>query len=203
MSVFYKSLSYWDNMKFKKRKRDFKRGKPCAVCGRKFSKDKMMVAHIIPVRELPEYDALYDTTNWEVRCIYCEHRLNREEALKNKRMVQRAKEIPSPSPYTVATYEVDIYVDYERTVQGIWDRAKAHLKMGKKHRKSTYLRLIENEVKKADRITLAKATARFVLRGNKGMPTLQDIYDMLEKDVETKMMFETNGKFKAEKGGGK
>jgi len=40
---------------------------------------EMMVAHIKPVTELSDYDALFDTTNWEVRCVYCERELNKEK----------------------------------------------------------------------------------------------------------------------------
>lgn len=44
---------------------------------------EMMVAHKVPVRDITDYEALFDTTNWEVRCIPCERRLNREEDLLN------------------------------------------------------------------------------------------------------------------------
>lgn len=79
MSVFYDSLDKKTALNFKYRKKIFKRNKPCAICGRKYPSAEMMVAHIKPVTELSDYDALFDTTNWEVRCVYCERKLNKEE----------------------------------------------------------------------------------------------------------------------------
>ena len=85
MSVFYQSLPYPVARAFKKRKQQFKKGKPCAVCGKIYPSDEMMVAHKTPVSKLPDWDALYDEKNWEVRCIYCEQRLNREgDIMKRK-----------------------------------------------------------------------------------------------------------------------
>lgn len=79
MSLFYESLPKKTAFAFKARKRAFKQNKPCAVCGKRYPSDEMMVAHIKPVSELSDYDALYDTSNWEVRCLYCERRLNKEK----------------------------------------------------------------------------------------------------------------------------
>lgn len=79
MSLFYESLSKKTAMAFKARKKAFKKNKPCAICGQKFAPEYMMVAHIKPVRELDDFDALYDTSNWEVRCIGCERELTRQE----------------------------------------------------------------------------------------------------------------------------
>ena len=76
MSAFYESLPYAVSRAFKERKKAFKRGKPCAICGMKYHQDDMMVAHKVPVTELSDADALLDESNWEVRCIYCERRLN-------------------------------------------------------------------------------------------------------------------------------
>lgn len=67
------------NGEFKLRKKAFKSGKPCAICGARKKPSKMMVAHKKPVRECTDYEALYDTSNWEVRCIDCEMKLNKEE----------------------------------------------------------------------------------------------------------------------------
>jgi len=41
-----------------------------------------MVAHIKPVSEIDDWTALYDQTNWEVRCIGCEQELNRQAQLE-------------------------------------------------------------------------------------------------------------------------
>lgn len=80
MSTFYQSLPYSVARDFKWRKKKFKRGKHCAICGKRYSPAEMMVAHIIPVAELTDWEALYDTSNWEVRCIYCEQEHNKKEA---------------------------------------------------------------------------------------------------------------------------
>lgn len=79
MSVFYDSLDRRTAFNFKYRKKLFKRNKPCAICGRMYPSAEMMVAHIRPVTELSDYDALFDTANWEVRCVYCERELNKEK----------------------------------------------------------------------------------------------------------------------------
>lgn len=79
LSNFYESLDYSTSRAFKLRKKRFKWGKPCAVCGKKYPLDEMMVAHKIPARELTDWEALYDESNWEVRCINCERRLNQQE----------------------------------------------------------------------------------------------------------------------------
>lgn len=80
MSLFYESLPKKTAFAFKARKKAFKKNKPCAICGRKHPSDEMMVAHIKPVSELSDFDALYDMSNWEVRCIYCERKMNKEKA---------------------------------------------------------------------------------------------------------------------------
>lgn len=199
MSVFYQSLSYWENLMFKRRKKAFKRGKPCAVCGKKYRSAEMMVAHIIPVRQLSDYDALYDTKNWEVRCIYCERRLNKEEAKPERkaRLKEHAKkELRTP---VIPRYELDIYTDYDELIQNLWNKAIAPMNMAKIHRRSSYWEKLKGEVKKADRLTLAKAAARFVMGNNGRMPTQEEIYKQLTKDVEAKMLSETKGKFKKEK----
>ena len=195
MSLFYQSLSYWENMSFKRRKRAFKRGKPCAICGKKYPNNEMMVAHIIPVRELSDYDALYDTSNWEVRCIYCEQKLNREETVKKNRMKEYAKK----SFGTLPVYELDVYTEYDSSIQAMWDRATHELKPGKVYRRSLYWQRLDKKVRMADKMTLAKAAAKFVMTNNGRMPTQEEVYQMLLKDVEAKMLFETNGKFKKEK----
>lgn len=196
MSLFYQSLSYWDNLMFKRRKKAFKRGKPCAVCGKKYKPSEMMVAHIVPVRQLSDYDALYDTTNWEVRCIYCERRLNHQEAQQKKEtLVKKAKEKAKVS--IVPLFEADNYIDYEDLIQHLWDRAIASLNKRKVHKRSSYHRRIVHAVETIDRLTLAKATARFVLCNGR-VPTQEEVNEQLVKDVETKMLFETNGHFKKE-----
>ena len=194
MSLFYKSLSAYEALKFRKRKQAFKKGKPCAVCGKTYPKGQMMVAHIIPVRQLTDYDALYDTSNWEVRCIYCERRLNREETLKNNMMVKKAKEKHGIVPM----FEMDNYIDYEDLIQHIWDRVISPINMTKIHRRSSYYQRIVSAVKMIDRLTLAKATARFVLCNGR-VPVKEEVNEQLIKDVETKMLFETKGHFKKEK----
>lgn len=79
MSLFYESLSKDVNLAFKAHKKAFKKGKPCAICGKLYPSGEMMVAHKKPVSELNDYDALFDTVNWEVRCVYCEHEYNKEK----------------------------------------------------------------------------------------------------------------------------
>lgn len=196
MSLFYQSLSAYEAFKFRKRKQAFKKGKPCAVCGKTYPKGQMMVAHIIPVRQLSDYEALYDSKNWEVRCIYCEHRLNREEALRKNRLEKHAKEEVG---IIIPHYELDIYKDYDELIMRLWEKANANLKKGKVYRRSLYWERLLKEVKKADRLTLAKAAAKFVMGNNGRMPTQEEIYDQLAKDVESKMMSETKGNFKKEK----
>lgn len=78
MSIFYETLPPGVAGSFKKRKKKFKKGKPCAVCGHIYPPEAMMVAHKIPVTDLTTYDALHDASNWEVRCIYCERRYNQK-----------------------------------------------------------------------------------------------------------------------------
>lgn len=85
MSLFYDNLDKNTNLDFKRRKKAFKRGKNCAICGKRYVSDMMMVAHLKPVSEIPDEEALYDTTNWQVRCIFC------ERALNHKKDVQDAK----------------------------------------------------------------------------------------------------------------
>ena len=79
MSLFYQSLDKRTAMAFKARKKAFKKNKPCAICGQKYRSEYMMVAHIKPVRDLDDFDALYDESNWEVRCIGCERELSQKE----------------------------------------------------------------------------------------------------------------------------
>lgn len=79
MSLFYESLNKRAALNFKARKKAFKKNKPCAICGRKYPSDEMMVAHIKPVSDISDFDALYDMSNWQVRCIYCERKLNMEK----------------------------------------------------------------------------------------------------------------------------
>lgn len=79
MSSFYEALPLCVNRDFKARKREFKKGKPCAICGKRLPLSQMMVAHKIPVRDLSDWEALYDTSNWEVRCIECERKHNQME----------------------------------------------------------------------------------------------------------------------------
>ena len=81
MSVFYQSLPYKVQRSFKLRKQKFKKNKPCAICGKRYSKGEMMVAHKRPVSELTDWEALYDVKNWEVRCIYCERQMNMKNGI--------------------------------------------------------------------------------------------------------------------------
>lgn len=76
MSIFYQTLDYRTNMEFKARKKAFKKGKPCAICGKMLKPAEMMVAHLVPVDKLTDEQALYDTNNWSCRCIYCERKQN-------------------------------------------------------------------------------------------------------------------------------
>ena len=82
MSLFYETLTKKQNLAFKARKKAFKKGKPCAICGKRLVSELMMVAHIKPVSEIDDWTALYDQTNWEVRCIGCEQELNRQAQLE-------------------------------------------------------------------------------------------------------------------------
>lgn len=85
MSSFYHTLRGAIAADFKRRKRAFKAGKSCAICGQRKRPSEMMVAHIKPVRELNDYEALYDTSNWEVRCIDCERRISRIEDIRRSK----------------------------------------------------------------------------------------------------------------------
>lgn len=93
MSNFYESLDWRTSRQFKARKKRFKHGKPCAICGKKYPEDQMMVAHKKPARELSDWDALYDQTNWEVRCIYCEQRMNKIEDRAKQDLLNKQKEL--------------------------------------------------------------------------------------------------------------
>lgn len=42
----------------------------------------MIVAHLVPVRELTNQKALFNEENWEVRCIDCERKLHHAEQLR-------------------------------------------------------------------------------------------------------------------------
>lgn len=79
MSNFYRTLKGGISQDFKLRKRAFKAGKCCAICGARKSPKDMMVAHKIPVSQLTDEEALYDISNWEVRCVDCEMRLNKQK----------------------------------------------------------------------------------------------------------------------------
>lgn len=79
MSLFYETLTKKENLAFKARKKAFKKNKPCAICGKKYKQEQMMVAHLKPVSEIDDLAALYDMTNWQVRCIYCEREMNRRK----------------------------------------------------------------------------------------------------------------------------
>lgn len=194
MSIFYKSLPYWEGLAFHRRKKAFKRGKKCAMCGRKFSSDKMMVAHIIPVRELSDYDAMYDTSNWQVRCIYCERRANRAEHLRE----QFARDHARKAVRGVASYEIDIYADYTKAINRMFDISMRGLSWKHCYRRSTLVRKIHEGVAKADRMTLAKATAKFVLT-NGYVPKQEEVFDQMTKDLESIMLFKTKEKFAPEK----
>lgn len=85
MSLFYKSLGFKTNYAFKKRKQAFKKGKPCAICGNIYPSDEMMVAHKTPVRDIEDWEALNDESNWEVRCIECERKLTKQEDRERSR----------------------------------------------------------------------------------------------------------------------
>ena len=79
MSLFYETLTKKENLAFKARKKAFKKGKSCAICGKCYKPQFMMVAHLKPVSEIDDFTALYDQTNWEVRCINCEREMNRRK----------------------------------------------------------------------------------------------------------------------------
>lgn len=195
MSTFYKSLSFPEAIAFHRRKQQFKKGKPCAICGKTFPSDKMMVAHIIPVRELSDYDALYDTSNWQVRCIMCEHSMNHVENLRKgqlkKAVMEREGFVPS--------YETDIYIDYDGLINQLWEKVTKGLKPGKKYRASVYEAKMSSAINKADKMTLAKAAAKYVMTNNGKMPTQDEIYEMLRTDLGAKMLFETKGNILKEK----
>ena len=53
---------------WKIQQREFKQGKPCAICNRKFAHAKMTVDHVIPKAY---YEDRYDTSNWQVLCLKC------------------------------------------------------------------------------------------------------------------------------------
>lgn len=88
MSSFYQCLRGGIAIDFKRRKRAFKAGKPCAICGKRKRPSEMMVAHLKPVRELSDEEAIFDTSNWEVRCIECEQKLNRIEDIKRNKEIK-------------------------------------------------------------------------------------------------------------------
>lgn len=92
MSLFYETLTKKQNLAFKARKKAFKKNKPCAICGRKYKPDEMMVAHLKPVSEINDWEALYDQTNWQVRCILCERMLNMSALHKIKKDGEKVAE---------------------------------------------------------------------------------------------------------------
>ncbi len=93
MSLFYKSLTYKESVEFQKRKRKFKAGKPCAICGKTLELENMMVAHLIPACELTDKKALFNEANWEVRCIQCEQKLHHEEQLRQNAKVEQKTDL--------------------------------------------------------------------------------------------------------------
>lgn len=78
MSMFYQSMDADKraNILFKTMKRIFKAGQPCVNCGKKLRQDKMTVDHIIPASD-PAVNP-FDMTNWQVLCLYCHRKKNRE-----------------------------------------------------------------------------------------------------------------------------
>lgn len=56
-------------MQFKNMKKEFKRGRACANCGKREKMNNMTVDHIIPV-DNPAIDP-FDMFNWQVLCMSC------------------------------------------------------------------------------------------------------------------------------------
>ena len=207
MSSFYSSLPPVEKEMFRLRKQEFKKGKPCAICGKKLKDGEMMVAHLTPVRELSDYDAVRDTTNWEVRCIYCERRLNQEEDKERNRLRKEeerknfgiqeiSKPQPAPSKF-IPAYERDVYEDHDKMTTALWEKTKAKLGSGKK-RRSLYAYQIEQTVRKADKMTLAKATAKYIISNNE-FPDKEAVFKQMMKDIEDKMVIAVGNNFKPEK----
>lgn len=80
MSSFYETLPKSVNLAFKRRKKNFKRGKDCAICGKKLHRQEdRYVDHIIPVYMLNDYEALYNQDNWQVLCLDCKKEKDRND----------------------------------------------------------------------------------------------------------------------------
>lgn len=139
MSLFYETLTREEGIHFQNRKQKFKAGKPCAVCGRTLAMEKMMVAHLIPVRELTNKAALFDESNWEVRCIECERRLHHEEQIINN-------QAPSDEQDPDSVY----YLRSKR--QGILQNRKRHRNLYSAQQE-VRVRRLENKLRKKGRHT--------------------------------------------------
>lgn len=79
MSLFYESMAAHPELDshFKEIKRAFKHGQACAECGRRLKKHLMTVDHIRDVENL-DVDP-FDMTNWQVLCMDCHRKKNREK----------------------------------------------------------------------------------------------------------------------------
>lgn len=95
MSVFYKSMSRLKSEKFKEYKRRFKRGKPCAHCGKRLPSSQMSIDHIIPIEQFN--GSPYDKSNWQVLCLPC-HRIKtmNENIESAKRRADESNKTPMP-----------------------------------------------------------------------------------------------------------
>ena len=83
MSSFYKMMPKNQSFKFTKFKKKFKKGKPCAHCGKILASQQMSVDHIIPLEQFN--GSPFDTENWQVLCLPCHRtktKLENEESLK-------------------------------------------------------------------------------------------------------------------------
>lgn len=81
MSSFYDTLDEKVAEDFRRRKRTFKRNKSyCNLCGRRlYTASQKVVDHIIPVSQISDERALYDTSNWQVICHSCKQRKDRQD----------------------------------------------------------------------------------------------------------------------------
>jgi len=87
MSSFYKMMPKNQSLKFTKFKKKFKKGKPCAYCGKILASQQMSVDHIIPLEQFN--GSPFDTKNWQVLCLPC-HRTKTK--LENEESRKRAAE---------------------------------------------------------------------------------------------------------------
>lgn len=77
MSIYIDIMSKNASYAFKAKKRKFKKGKSCATCGKRYSREDMTVDHIVPMYQYS--GSPFDTSNWQVLCLDCHREKSKKE----------------------------------------------------------------------------------------------------------------------------